>query len=410
MKLRSLAAFLIALSCFLPVVEPNVSIGGAPKSLFIAACDVDVTETVKQLSYICQYHRVPSGQNQTIKSLALLTTSHFDAAASTYAVPPTANDALCWDKLKPLIPYFPGGNGPCTFDNVYVGQLHINEANPPGQYVYIDAMANTTFVDNLVQRSVRVAQHFKGNVSLVNPNVKWDWYLSQEHFFEFTVYNQGLNDGWVRYISKLMIGLNGVLPNRQFLWSPAFAYNAFQYTDFNPTFLQILDNAKNLFLRVQGNVSASIPACASAATCPFWVSPQDYVGSYGVGHLNNTMHSAGLWMKRLKSVYPFTNFSVNVEQFNHNWWNDPYATKGNMYFNADCLELQDREAYYTSLGFSLGPAYAMHMWYGCNHPDDGSYCDAGWTKYNQFCYRLDITELAARPRFARPTPLCKKPS
>lgn len=134
------------------------------------------------------------------------------------------------------------------------------------------------------------------------------------------------------------------------------------------------------------------------------------------------MHSAGLWMKRLKSVYPFPNFSVNVEQFNHNWWNDPYATKGNMYFNGDCLELQDREAYYTSLGFSLGPAYAMHMWYGCNHPDgmscdtksranrarlDGSYCDAGWTKYNQFCYRVSspsTTQVGCGPTGIRKKP------
>lgn len=135
-------------------------------------------------------------------------------------VPPVANDQLCWSELEPLLPYFPGGNGPCTFDNVYIGTLGL----PSTPTMNMDAMVNTSYRENMRLRAKTVAKQFTGNATKAAPNVKWDWYITHEYSFEFAFYDSRITDGYADYISKSMIDMQALLPGREFLWSPGKRY------------------------------------------------------------------------------------------------------------------------------------------------------------------------------------------
>ncbi|KAE9546945.1 hypothetical protein FO519_009843, partial [Halicephalobus sp. NKZ332] len=317
-----LPILIVILCAFAQQLTANVSFGGPPKGLMIFVSLWNQTgDTPAQLSdrlnYICANHRYGSGQNQTIKSLLLSEIAYLDPNANVYENPPTANDILAWSYLEAILPFFPGGNGACNFEKVYIGTFGVG--NGPDCSMYIDCITRPDYRDSMRLRQKKVVQEFANRVSQSsNPNVQWDWYISQEYSFEFTVYNNQTSNGYAEYISEQMIDFQNIRPDREYVWSPAWSYNPFVYADNDPTLQQIQRDFNRLFTQIQQSVKDSIPACQSNATCPFWLVPQDIVGSYSTCGRNITKETALRWMNLLRPHYPFQKMSLNVEQFKHN--------------------------------------------------------------------------------------------
>lgn len=118
-----------------------------------------------------------------------------------------------------------------------------------------------------------------------------------------------------------------------------------------------------MFNKIQQTVASQIPACATAATCPLGLDLQDHVGSGRDTAKNFTREVAAEYFGRLKSAFPFKNLAMNVELFMHAEW-DPQVPL--IYPNADCHEVREREQYYAAQGISLGHAWCLGQWYGCN--------------------------------------------
>ncbi|KAE9546019.1 hypothetical protein FO519_010769, partial [Halicephalobus sp. NKZ332] len=154
-------------------------------------------------------HRYGSGQNQTIKSLLLSEIAYLDPNANVYENPPTANDILAWSYLEAILPFFPGGNGACNFEKVYLGTFAVGDG--PDCSMYIDCITRPDYRDSMRLRQKKVVQEFANRVSQSsNPNVQWDWYISQEYAFEYTVYNNQTTNGYAEYISKQMIDFQNI--------------------------------------------------------------------------------------------------------------------------------------------------------------------------------------------------------
>lgn len=128
----------------------------------------------------------------------------------------------------------------------------------------------------------------------------------------------------------------------------------------------IQERLKEIFTQLTVRVGPYIPACTSAATCPFSFHFQDHVGGELVGYKNYTKEDAFFWYNLTKQAWPFKaqNLGINVEQFMVN------SRPGYVYYSpaADCQEVKEREQYYVSQGVTLGPAWSINNWYTCNHP------------------------------------------
>lgn len=135
------------------------------------------------------------------------------------------NDQIMQDGILAILPYFPGGNGPCTFDRVYVGGL-ILEAPPVPNWKF-DEITNITIRNNILARSKNVAQKFITFVAnSPYKNVQWDWYLNWEIVLDFIYFDmfhynvRPLTDGVIDYYARAMIDFNSLKPGRSFLTSP----------------------------------------------------------------------------------------------------------------------------------------------------------------------------------------------
>ncbi|KAI1700212.1 lectin c-type domain-containing protein [Ditylenchus destructor] len=363
---NSYIAFLLVFSFRL--TNGNISSGGPPIGLFLELSSWWYSGTpqtiVDELTYICQNHRVANGNNQLINDLVLLTVGTANENANHFAVPPdpSTNDVLLWNWVEPLLKFFPGGNGPCNFNRVYVGTLVMG--TPPGfWHAYIDGISNSSFRENMRLRQLDIAKRFMANVAQsANPSVTWDWYISQEIGLEYVWYD-GVADGYTEYISKQMIDLNALRPNRQFMWSPFFDYNPALWPTNAVNGSTVLQRLKTMFTNIASRASSAISACSSPDTCPFSLALQDHVGGFLLSSRNVTKEDAVTWFNRLKTVFPFKTLTMNVELFLHNWWNDAAG-----YYSADCQEALVREQFYQSKGIPFGPAFELRHWYKCHHP------------------------------------------
>ncbi|KAF7637557.1 C-type lectin domain-containing protein [Meloidogyne graminicola] len=402
-------------------LAPNI-----PMGIFLAydpaQSNYYIPITKKYLDYICQNHRSSGGPNQYIGDMVIQTLAVVDTTVSNFVNPPDpkTNDALIWEFLNPLLPYFPGGSGTCHFDRVYVGTIGLDHSKDANGNWILDALTDTNFRSNYLARQKAVAQKFADNVKLsANPNVKWEWYILPEmcmDYVNFDQYNSGTTpkyaDSWADYISRHMADLNSILPGRQFLWSPrdnlyfSIQNNLFvanliesgtesgmknsgtclsirnlllivfdnvpEYYD-PGTITYIQNSLKGMLNKIATNLAISMPSvCSTALNCPLAVAPQDHVGLGSISSAKNyTKEDALFWMNLLKPVFPFKTLTINVEQFIRNTW--PHANtwpivSDDTYNDADCIEVKLREQFYVANGFNLGPAWAINAWYSCNHP------------------------------------------
>lgn len=87
--------------------------------------------------------------------------------------------------------------------------------------MYTDCITRPDYRDSMRLRQKKVVQEFANRVSQSsNPNVQWDWYISQEYSFEFAFYDNNITDGYADYISKQMIDFQNIRPDREYVWSP----------------------------------------------------------------------------------------------------------------------------------------------------------------------------------------------
>jgi hypothetical protein len=93
----------------------------------------------------------------------------------------------------------------------------------------LDAVANITFRENLRQRQKAVAQKFTQKVRQLYPNLKWEWYATQEASLDHVMFDfwaaqndtQHFTEGWADYLSKIVVDFESIVPGRKFLWSPS---------------------------------------------------------------------------------------------------------------------------------------------------------------------------------------------
>ena len=137
------------------------------------------------------------------------------------------NDQIDWTGVQRVLPYFPGGGGPCTFDHVYVANLALGSP-PNDQWMEI---VNDTKRGNLLARSKNVAQQFANLVAnSTYKNVVWDWYIAYElclDYLNYHIYNEWDGKGrpitkaFADYYARSMIDFNSVKAGRSFIASPS---------------------------------------------------------------------------------------------------------------------------------------------------------------------------------------------
>lgn len=137
------------------------------------------------------------------------------------------NDKVNWTGVQALLPYFPGGNGPCTFYRVFVAGLALG-SEPGDTWMEIQ---NSTKRSNLLARSKNVAQQFANLVANSQyKNVQWDWYIAYElclDYLNYDIYNEWdglgrpITAAFTDYYAQSMIDFESVKPGRSFLASPS---------------------------------------------------------------------------------------------------------------------------------------------------------------------------------------------
>lgn len=214
-----------------------------PLGLFLSLGDYygDYNYMVSHLNYICQNHRVRNGPNQFVGDLVLTNYVTIDPNARkskisrkstktpilAYMTQMSYNDKIDWTGVQRVLPYFPGGGGPCTFDHVYVANLALGSP-PNDQWMEI---VNDTKRGNLLARSKNVAQQFANLVAnSTYKNVVWDWYIAYElclDYLNYDIYNEWDGKGrpitkaFADYYARSMIDFNSVKAGRSFIASPS---------------------------------------------------------------------------------------------------------------------------------------------------------------------------------------------
>ena len=152
---------------------------------------------------------------------------------------PNTNDTLLWHLLEPILPYFPGGDGLCQFDRVFIGTFALAQnQGPDGEWV-LELLVYPDFRANYLARQKAVAQEFADKVQQsAYPNVKWEWYVTPEmclDYVNFDYYGSATDpkytESWTEYVSKHIADLNSIRSGRHFFWSPSryFAQKIFLF-------------------------------------------------------------------------------------------------------------------------------------------------------------------------------------
>uniref|UniRef100_A0A914EGD9 Uncharacterized protein n=1 Tax=Acrobeloides nanus TaxID=290746 RepID=A0A914EGD9_9BILA len=287
------------------------------------------------------------------------------AILDSFAVPPAknTNDVLLTDWLLPLLPYFPGGNGPCNFDRVFVGSFQRNDvpAGMPQDWdPYYDGMLSTKYRGNMLARQKAIAQQFNNMVAnSTNPNVQWDWYINQENSLDYSLSDPNVTNGELQFIVQQIIDFNSIRKDRVFLWSPWFTYHPSDFPVGSQEYKDLTTNLKKLFTQIPKQV-APYNAYGNNSGGPLWISLQDHVGSESTDPAFNRT-GAAQWFNYLKANFSFKNLTMNVELFLDP--TDPNASPS----PAPCQEIYDREQFYVQQGINLGPTFELRYWDTCNH-------------------------------------------
>ncbi|WP_143746512.1 hypothetical protein [Caballeronia catudaia] len=326
----------------------------------VASWGTSTSDLVSKMDYICAEHR-DRAKPGLIQNLVLMDVASADPDASPLETTPTANDVLLTDRIDALLPYFPGGNGLCNFDNVFVGTVDLNGAKPAGTddkwITYRDGIKDPNFRTNMLQRSLKVAQAFQDYVSKSNnPKVVYHWYVTQEALLEAFA-DPAVEQGYEAFMIQHVEDLSTVAPNRAFIWSPGFQALPDNVGAADKTVLET--NLKTFFNNVRSGVRPYNAYQANNGG-PLWLHMQDHVGSMASFYPRMTKEDAASWYVFVKGLFPFTNIGMNVEQFTTINWKCCSA--------ADPTELMNREQYYLQQNIALGAAFELRYWYSNNHP------------------------------------------
>ncbi|SAL10527.1 hypothetical protein AWB70_00189 [Caballeronia cordobensis] len=361
LRIVALAAMLVSV-CSGNASAASATTGGQPKSLMIqvSTWSTSTSDLVSKMNYVCSEHRNPANPG-LIQNLVLTDVASADPNASPLETTPTANDVLLTDRLNALLPYFPGGNGPCNFDNVFVGTIDLNGAKPAGAgdswITYREGIKDPNFRTNMLQRSLKVAQAFQDYVSKSNnPKVLYHWYVSQESLLDLFT-DPAVEQGYEAFMIEHIKDLSSVAPNRAFVWSPGFQVLPYNVTASDKTLLE--SHLKTFFNAVRAGVHPFNSYHANDGG-PIWLHMQDHVGSMASSSPTMTKEDAANWYFFLNGLYPFTMLGMNVGQYT--------TINGNCCFAADSDELMSREQYYLQQKIGLGAAFELRYWYSNNHP------------------------------------------
>lgn len=331
--------------------------GPAPKSLMIqlSSWGEGPGSLRDWLDLICLAHRDPAKPGY-IENLVLTDVALADPYASVMDPVPLAKDVLLTSRLNELLPYFPGGNGTCQFDAVFVGTVDLQGVRPPGAdaswITYREGIKDPNFRANLLVRSKAIAAAFDDHVRRsATPNVRYHWYISQEAFLDFFT-DLSIKDAYESYLIQHIKDLSAIRQPSAFLWSPGFAARPSQITSMS----LLGDNLKSLFSAIPKAVRQSNTYGQQSAG-PLWLHMQDHVGALGP-HMPK--EDARKWFFFLKQLNWFTSLAMNVEQFRVDAQGALVA--------GDRAEIMAREAYYQQQGIALGAAFELRYWGENNHP------------------------------------------
>ncbi|MGH3385549.1 MAG: hypothetical protein ACRDO1_13295 [Nocardioidaceae bacterium] len=339
-----------------PAADP-VSTGGPPKDLIIqlSSWSFGPAALTDWMNYICANRRNPA-QPGYVRSIVLQDIATPDPTASVEENPPTADDQLLTPLIDALLPYFPGGTGPCQLDNVFVGTIDLApyRANP-----YSDGIKDENYRWNNILRSRTLADEFKAHVAASgNPGVVYHWYVTYEAMLNYFD-DPGIQQGYLAYLLELTRQLAEVRDDSAMLWSPG--------VDAAPPPGGIggtLGTNLASFFAQYKSQAAAYNSYGAGSGGPLWLDLQDHVGSMdcGAGH-HMTKEDAAAWLDGLRGLFSFTSLRMNVEQFRHL---DPGSCTSAL-VAADPAEVMARESYYNTNGILLGAAWELRFWGANNH-------------------------------------------
>jgi hypothetical protein len=341
-------------------VTTAVSTGGPAKGLFIqlSSWSWGPAALTDWMNYICQTHRDPA-QPGYIRDLVLQDVATPDPNASPTQNPPVANDQLLGADIDALLPYFPGGNGPCQFDNVFVGTVDLQAAAPDP---YRTGIQDPNRRWNVLLRSRTVADAFAAHVqSSANPSVIFHWYVTYEAMLNYFT-DSSVEQGYLAFMLEYIHQLSAVAGGKAFLWSPGFDQLPTDYPVGSPSRTQLQSTLQSFFSQLKAQ-AAAYDSYGSTSGGPLWLDLQDHVGSMDCYVTPMTAVDAATWFSFLGSLTTFTSLRMNVEQFRHQ---DPASCTSPL-VAADPAEVTNREAYYGSQGIVLGAAWELRFWGDNNH-------------------------------------------
>jgi hypothetical protein len=339
-----------------------VTTGGPPMSLMVQLSTWWGTPAslTDWMNYICAYHRDPAKPGY-IQNLVLMDVALPDPKASILDPVPHANDTLMTDRINALLPYFPGGDGPCHFDKVFVGTLDLQGAVPPGApagwSTYREGIKTPDFRLNLLGRQKAVALAFQQYVEhSTKSKVAYHWYVTQEAFLDYFV-DPKVRDGYLAYMTQHIIDLSEVRHPAAFVWSPGFGQVPAAFPSHSRQLLQLQTNLQDFFRRIPPAVMTR-DSYGEFEGGPLWLTLQDHVSSMEYFNPPMTMEDAAQWFYFLKDLFHFTSLTMNVEQFKRS---------GTALVGADPTEIEAREQYYHERGIPLGASFELRFWGDNNH-------------------------------------------
>jgi hypothetical protein len=376
----------------LVVPVEQASDGGPPHGLMLSMAswrDRPASELAGWLAYLCA-QRPPGPQAGAINELVVMDVASPDPTVPLIAAQGSAHDELDEAQLTVLLPYFPGGSGPCNFTRVYVGTVDLSQqilATPGIVHPYHDEVLDPAAVTAVVDRGAAVAAAFSAYVAASGEHVTWDWYLTQEGFLDYFTDSDGTTAGalagartalvdgsqvaarTLALLVRLSRALQAVRTASRILWSPGFSQPGvalFGTGGASRTGWRATMRAFFTSYRDQLVGSANGPG-------PLVVALQDHVGSSGwsprIGcRQTMTPADAVAWYRELKTVFVGADLVMNVEQFRRA---TPYACQQGGLAPGYGAVLAARERFYVREGVTLGPAFDLQAWSASNRSNWG---------------------------------------
>lgn len=318
------------------------------------------------LRQVCANHRDPRKPGY-IENIVLQV--RFDSRSTTQDVAGgdefNYTDPLHKDLIDVMLAYFPGGDGPCQFDNAFVGTVDLQVSSTvlflhmQGRGFklvdtkfesYREGMIIDCYRNMILDRSFKVAMKFDDYVKHSrNPKVVFHWYISQEMIFNYLT-NNYVVDGTIAYYTQHIKDLSAIHQPRAILWSPFFVGARIYTSQADQDLIAV--GVKKIF-KAMSDTAKSVNSYGASEGGPLWIALQDTVGA---GYLYYDQATDWvLWLKNVSQDY--NRLQMNVEQY----WTMQNGT-GTVGNDTYVKELIARENYYLQNGITLGACWEIRFW------------------------------------------------